>query len=179
MAELTDKNKYSKAGWPLVFERNNATPMDSTEIWNSLEEAENYAKNNGTAYVGQTIKVVDEVKGSVDTFIIADTDGKLESISGTPGFAYYSAEAEKASGYIGGGQIDRMFRAYEEQIASLQTTITSLQVTVASYGTLLTSLQNSISSLQNSISSLSARIGDWEDDGKNNSSNSSGGGTIL
>lgn len=94
-----------------------------------------------------------------------------------PGFAYYSAEAEKASGYLGGGEIDRMFRAYKEQVNSLKAKIDALQVTVTSNYTVL---QNTINSLSSTVNNLSIRIGDWEDDGKNNSSNSeSGGGGII
>ena len=81
-----------------------------------------------------------------------------------PGFAYYSVEAEKASGYLSGGQIDRMFKNYQAQIESLQTSIANLRATT-------------ISNLQTAINGLSTRILDLEDDGKDNNSNGNGNGT--
>ena len=165
-------------GQPLTYDRNNAIPLDASEIYQNFEAANEYAQGEQTvAYVGQIIKVINEDKKTADVYVIKDTDGNLaklpnfEEVStiiqeNTPGFAYYSAEAEKASGYIRGGAIDRMFKSLQTTIASLQSTITSLQSTVVTQATQITSLQSS-------VNSLSIRIGDWEDDGENNGSNSS------
>ena len=63
-------------GLPMNITRGNPIPVDSTEIWYSLEEAQEYALNGKTSYVGQTIKVVDEATGKIDTYVIG-TDGSL------------------------------------------------------------------------------------------------------
>lgn len=64
-----------------AFARGNALPLDSTEIWESLAEAEAYAagvaNTSTTAYVGQTLKVIDTTKQSVTVYIIADNAGTL------------------------------------------------------------------------------------------------------
>lgn len=125
------------AAMPLSFSRDNAIPLDSTEIYVTKEAAEAYAESEA-AYVGQTIKVINEGAGTVDVYTIADTNGNLVHMNATPGFAYYSAEAEKASGYIGGGQIDRILKKYAEQIAALQTKVEDLQKQIDPLGNLRT-----------------------------------------
>lgn len=70
------KKDYNTMGLPMNITRGNPIPVDSTEIWYSLEEAKEYALNGKTSYVGQTIKVVDEATGKIDTYVIG-TDGSL------------------------------------------------------------------------------------------------------
>lgn len=59
------------------FYRNNAIPLDSTEIFDSLKSAIDYAENNGTAYVGQIITVVES--NSISAFQIT-SEKKLDLI---------------------------------------------------------------------------------------------------
>lgn len=49
------------------FARVNKVPLDSTEVWGSLEEAQEYVAN-GAAYAGQTIKVL--VDGKYKTYVL-------------------------------------------------------------------------------------------------------------
>lgn len=63
---------------PKSFARTESKPLDSTEIWYSLDEALSYCKN-GNIYDGQTVKVkLDD--GKMHTYIVqyADNDYKLE-----------------------------------------------------------------------------------------------------
>ena len=55
--------------------RASAFPIDKYEVWYSKTEAEEYAKNNPTAYVGQTLKVLEE--NILTVYVIADTNGTL------------------------------------------------------------------------------------------------------
>lgn len=68
---------------PLAIERVNPIPVDSTSIWYSQEELENYAKSE-LAYVGQTLALVDEDAGTAKVFVIADKTGKVKQL-GTGG----------------------------------------------------------------------------------------------
>lgn len=86
------KKEYSTMGLPMNITRSNPIPVDSTELWYSLEEAREYALNGATAYVGQTIKVIDESTGKIDTYIIG-TDGSL--INNTASVETDLAELEK------------------------------------------------------------------------------------
>lgn len=64
--------------WVKAMSRGQALPLDSSEIWSSLIEAQEYAKS-AIAYAGQTIKVVDEATGEITVYII-DTDGSLKTL---------------------------------------------------------------------------------------------------
>lgn len=68
--------------FPLQIIRQYPAPVDSKEIWYDLTEAEEYAKNGATSYVGQTIKVV-ETKGDVITVTsyTIQGDGTLKTSS--------------------------------------------------------------------------------------------------
>lgn len=54
------------------FERANAAPMDITEVFGSLANAINYAKNNATSYAGQVIAVAGE---NIETKVYKITSG--------------------------------------------------------------------------------------------------------
>lgn len=69
MATIYDTNLKSKLDWAFPFHRTGAFPLDRTEIFNSLEDAEKYAKgeedsrnDSGTAYAGQIITVVNSTE---------------------------------------------------------------------------------------------------------------------
>jgi len=61
------------------MERGQCFPLDATEIWYSLEDAQNYAATDPTAYVGQSIKVIED--GTVKLYLISNEDGDLISAS--------------------------------------------------------------------------------------------------
>lgn len=72
------QKKYNSMGLPMNINRSNPIPLDCTELWFSLEDAQDYAKNNPVAYVGQSIKVINESTGSVTCYTIG-MDGSLIS----------------------------------------------------------------------------------------------------
>lgn len=67
---------YNSMGLPMNINRSNPIPVDNTELWYSLDEAKSYAKSDPRAYVGQSIKVIDETSGEIKWYLIG-TDGEL------------------------------------------------------------------------------------------------------
>lgn len=55
MAVNNTQNSYAKMEFPLTIKRQDAFSIDPTEIWPSLEAAQEYAQTNPTAYVGQKL----------------------------------------------------------------------------------------------------------------------------
>ena len=53
MAVDNTKKSFAKMEFPLTIKRQDAFSLDGTETWKSMAEAEEYAKSNPTAYVGQ------------------------------------------------------------------------------------------------------------------------------
>lgn len=68
------------------FERQGKFPLDKSTIFNSLEEAAQYAEdgrwNNSSAYVGQLISVIDKDHNKTTVFTISP-DWKLEGLTST------------------------------------------------------------------------------------------------
>ena len=58
MAVINTQDSYAKMEFPLTIKRQDAFSMDPTEIWPSLEAAQEYARSNPTAYVGQEFDTV-------------------------------------------------------------------------------------------------------------------------
>lgn len=81
---------------PLAIERVNPVPVDSTSVWYSQEELEQYAKS-ALAYVGQTLALVDEAAGTAKVFIITDKAGTVKQLgagSGSTDGVSIEADAE-------------------------------------------------------------------------------------
>lgn len=76
-----DKNSFTHIGVPFNYTRGNPVPIDNSSVWTTKEAAEQYASTNPTAYVGQILTVVDKDSGAVSQWQIADTTGKLESLT--------------------------------------------------------------------------------------------------
>ena len=81
MAVNNTQNSYAKMEFPLTIKRQDAFSLDATEIWPSLEAAQEYAQSNPTAYVGQKISVV--VDGVSTQYQIKNVAGDLEPLGGT------------------------------------------------------------------------------------------------
>lgn len=80
MAVNNTQNSYAKMEFPLTIKRQDAFSIDPTEIWPSLETAQEYAQTNPTAYVGQKLAVV--VDGVATQYQIKNAAGELEPIGG-------------------------------------------------------------------------------------------------
>lgn len=67
---------------PLSVQRLNPRPLDSTSIWNSYEDALQYAKSGATSHVGQLLSVIEETSGVCTThvYVIKNTDGELKQL---------------------------------------------------------------------------------------------------
>ena len=78
MAINNTQNTYANMEFPLAMKRQDAFALDPTGVWPSLEAAEDYDKNNPTAYVGQHLSVVAD--GISTAYQIKDTAGNLEEL---------------------------------------------------------------------------------------------------
>ena len=68
-------------GFPLNFRRGNPNPLDNSSVYTSLEAAQNYAKTDPVAYVGQPITVVNETAGTATMYIIQNEAGDLLALA--------------------------------------------------------------------------------------------------
>lgn len=87
---VNNLNKYTSAdglGFPLNFRRGNPNPLDNSEVWASLDEAKTYAKSDPTAYVGQSLKVING--DDVDFYVIKNEAGELKLVGSDTGGAAY------------------------------------------------------------------------------------------
>lgn len=71
---------FSSMGLPMNITRGNPIPLDSTQVQYSLAEAQEYAQNGATAYVGQILTVVDEENNTTKAYLIKNEAGDLEEI---------------------------------------------------------------------------------------------------
>ena len=83
MAVINTQDSYAKMEFPLTIKRQDAFSMDPTEIWPSLEAAQEYARSNPTAYVGQELAVI--VNGEAQRYFIKNAAGDLVSNGGGSG----------------------------------------------------------------------------------------------
>ena len=65
------------------FARLNGQPLDKSEIWYSLAEAQAYAATDA-AYVGQSLAVIDSENNKVVFYGIQDAAGTLKEVGSTP-----------------------------------------------------------------------------------------------
>ena len=83
MANIPNTN--SKLVWVKSMARGQCFPLDATEVWTALGDATTegtatyYAKNDPTAYVGQTLKVVEN--GEVAVYVISNAAGDLTKLA--------------------------------------------------------------------------------------------------
>lgn len=75
MAVNNITKKYSDMEFPLAMKRQDAFSLDPTCVWPSMADAQNYAKTNPTAYIGQVISVV--VDGVATSYTIQNAAGDL------------------------------------------------------------------------------------------------------
>lgn len=80
MAVNNTQNSYTNMEFPMAIKRQDAFSIDPTEIWSSLEAAQEYAQTNPTAYVGQKIAVI--VDGVSRQYQIKNVAGDLEPLGG-------------------------------------------------------------------------------------------------
>lgn len=70
--------------WVKAMSRGQALPLDASEVYGSIAEAENYATTSAIAYPGQTIKALgDDGKYHIFTLQPSETGYALEEVSGS------------------------------------------------------------------------------------------------
>ena len=92
MAIYNLENYLSRDGFgmSLNIRRGNPNPLDNSAVWASLEAAQNYARTDATAYVGQLLTVVsdvtvDEVTVKTATAYVIDNEaGDLKEVGTSP-----------------------------------------------------------------------------------------------
>ena len=94
MAIDNTEKTFSNMEFPLAMKRQDAFALDPTSVWDSLAKAENYAKTNPTAYVGQVLSVV--VDGIATTYQIKNAAGELEPLGAAGLNVATDEEAEEA-----------------------------------------------------------------------------------
>lgn len=72
--------------WVKSMSRGQALPLDATEVYSSVEEADAYAKTSAIAYAGQTVKALGE-DGKYHTYTLqpADEGYNLEEVERSGG----------------------------------------------------------------------------------------------
>ena len=80
MAIDNTTSSFAKMEFPLAMQRQDAFALDPSEVWSSLEAAQEYAKNDPTAYVGQKLAVI--TNGVAAQYQILNTAGDLAPIGG-------------------------------------------------------------------------------------------------
>lgn len=73
MAVNNTLKAYSNMEFPLAMKRQDAFALDPSTVWPTLADAQNYAKTNPTAYVGQMLSVV--VNGTATPYVIQNANG--------------------------------------------------------------------------------------------------------
>lgn len=92
MAVINTQDSYAKMEFPLTIKRQDAFSMDPTETWPSLEAAQEYARSNPTAYVGQELAVI--VNGEAQRYFIKNAAGNLVSNGGGIDESSIASDAE-------------------------------------------------------------------------------------
>lgn len=82
MAELLNKLPTNLTEYPNSFKRQTASPLEMYSVFYAKADAENYAANNGVAYVGQPIAVVEN--DTVVLYVIEDAEGTLKEVGTSP-----------------------------------------------------------------------------------------------
>ncbi len=93
MAVNNTTKTCAKMEFPLAMQRQDAFALDPTSVWPSLAAAQEYAKSNPTAYIGQVLSVV--VDGSATTYNIVDATGKLAPLGASAVSIASEAEANE------------------------------------------------------------------------------------
>lgn len=70
-------------GLPMNIARGNPIPLDTTAVWYTQTEMENYAKTGATAYVGQVLTLVDETNNTASAWLITNVAGTLVKLAST------------------------------------------------------------------------------------------------
>ena len=74
-------NNAAYMALPMNIKRGNPIPLDTTTVWYSKTELENYAASGATSYVGQVLTLVENEK--CEAYLISNTAGTLIKLAST------------------------------------------------------------------------------------------------
>jgi hypothetical protein len=121
---LITKAKYSNGKLILTFQSGDTANVDISSLISGLvEDSRTINSKPLSADVTLAASDVGAYSKTETTNLIGDAKQELYTAleeKEAVGYAYNSAEAEKANGYIKGGTIDKMFTALNERIKSLE-----------------------------------------------------------
>ena len=113
MAQIEKNGSYMAL--PMNIKRGNPIPVDTTMVWYSMTDLQEYAISGATAYVGQIVTYVDEENNTVAAYMIGNASGTLMKLA-----------SATASGDLAG------------DVATLQTQMANVLSTLDGLGTLST-----------------------------------------
>lgn len=120
---------------PIAISRGNPIPLDTTAVWYSKTDMENYAKTGATAYVGQVLTFVDETNKKAEAYLISSVEGTLIKLAST------TASGDLAS-----------------DVASLQSTVAQNTQDIGMIGAGISTLQTSVDSKVGSVKAADKSI---------------------
>lgn len=129
MANIEKNGSYMAL--PMNIKRGNPIPVDTTMVWYSMTDLQEYATSGATAYVGQIVTYVDEANSTVAAYMISNAAGTLIKLASTT-----------ASGDLTG------------DVATLQTQMASVLETLDGLGTLSTKDEITTAELAESLLNL-------------------------
>lgn len=91
MASRVDFSKVTVNQIGNSYQRKEARPLDYFSLFNSLDDAKEYATKNSVAYVGQKIAVCEN--DNVNVYVIKNEAGELKKVG-------FEAEYEESSGTL-------------------------------------------------------------------------------
>ena len=77
---IRQDNIHSITEYANTFVRQGAFPLERFSVFDTLSLAENYAKNDPRAYIGQQLVVVESANATPSSFVISGTGGSLVRI---------------------------------------------------------------------------------------------------
>lgn len=89
-------------GLPMNIARGNPIPLDTTAVWYTQTEMENYAKTGATAYVGQVLTLVDETKNTASAWLITNAAGTLVKLASTTASGDLATDVANLQGQVNG-----------------------------------------------------------------------------
>lgn len=147
-------------GFPLNFRRGNPNPLDNSSVWATLVAAEEYAKNDPVAYVGQILSVVDNESGVVSIYSIQDEAGTLKpvgtvTLGDNVTVVKNDDDTLSIKGFadaVEGAQIRKNSNGEIEWFVPSTDTVDGLQSTVSG-------IQSDVKSLQENVTAIEEQIG--------------------
>lgn len=162
-------------GLPMNIKRGNPMPLDTSEIWYSMSEMENYAKTGKTAYVGQILGLVTEAAEGVEptatAYIITNTAGDLmevgaATIGDEKSIELYTDEVsgKKTLRLVGFEGAENGAQPIVESGKIVwrkpsTDTVDGLQTTVQSHGGRIDTLEGEMDTAEGKIEALETKVG--------------------